>query len=116
MRLISGYTAGSVAALAAAAAISGGSALGEAHLARPTITGIFPTSASAGTKVMIAGTNLKGATAVTLNGLKVIFHAFSSKAISASVPARAKTGKFTITTSSGTVTSTVALTVVPFHH
>ena len=65
---------------------------------------------------MIAGTNLKGATGVTLNGLKVTFQAFSSKAISASVPAKAKTGKFTVTTSSGTVTSKVPLTVIPFHH
>ena len=38
MRLISGYTAGSVAAVAAAAAVSAGSAFGAAHVGRPTIT------------------------------------------------------------------------------
>jgi|SRR5579862_7878135 len=116
MRLINGYTAGSVAAVAAAAAVSAGSAFGAAHAARPTITGIFPASASAGTKVMIAGTNLTGATAVTLNGLKVTFKVFSARAISASVPARAKTGKLIVVTKGGAATSKVPLSVIPFRH
>ena len=116
MRLTSGSMALGLTTFAAAAALAAGSALGATHAARPTITGVFPTSASVGTKVMIAGTNLKNATSVTIAGVKAPFKVFSANAISATVPARAKSGKFTVVTKSGTATSTITLAVIPFRH
>jgi IPT/TIG domain-containing protein len=116
MRLTSGYRAITLAAVTAAAAVSAGSALASSHVAHPTITGIFPSTASVGTNVMIAGTNLKGATSVMLGGVKVKFTVFTAKAIAATVPAQAKTGKLTITTKAGTVISKTVLTVLPFRH
>jgi hypothetical protein len=41
---------------------------------------------------------------------------FSTHAISASVPAAARSGKFIVHTKSGSTTSKVALAVIPFHH
>jgi hypothetical protein len=116
MRLISGTWAVTLTTGAAVAALSAGSAFGAAHVARPTITGFFPTTASSGTTILIAGNHLTGATSVSLNGLKVTFKVYSAKAISAKVPAGAKSGKLVVSTRAGTVTSKAALAVVPFRH
>ena len=116
MRLINLSRAIGLAMVAAVAALSAGSALATSHVARPTITAFLPSTASAGTNFVIAGKNLKGATTVTLSGVKVRFKVLADQAIRASVPKTAKTGKITVVTKAGSVTSTINFTVIPFRH
>ncbi len=77
----------------------------------PTITGFSPTSGQTGSSVTITGTNLSGATALTLNGTSATFTVNSSTQISATIPAGATTGKFAVTTPAGTGTSANSYTV-----
>jgi IPT/TIG domain len=114
MRLNSGYRAITLATVAAAAALSAGSAFASSHVAAPTITAIFPSTASSGMTVMIAGKNLKGTTSVRLGALTLKFRAVSANAISASVPKAAHTGKVTVVTKTGTAISKTVLTITPF--
>lgn len=111
MHLISGYRAGSLAAIAAAAAVSAGSAFAAAHVPAPKISSFTPASAKVGAKIQIAGTNLKGATSVMLGGMKATYKIVSAKAITVTVPAKAKTGTLTVTTKGGTATSKTSLRV-----
>src|ERR1043166_5658373 len=110
MRLIGSNWAGALAVVAAAAALSAGTAfsanrgVAASHLS-PKIVSFSPTSAKTGTVIMIAGTNLKGATSVTLGGLKAKFRVISAHVIIATVPPRARAGKVTVTTKSGKATS-----------
>jgi hypothetical protein len=62
-----------------------------------TISGLFvetrPTSGEVGTKVIILGTNLEGATSVTFNGVQAVFKVLSSSEITTTVPKSAATGR-----------------------
>jgi hypothetical protein len=78
----------------------------------PTIASFAPTSGSAGTSVVVTGTNFTGATAVAFNGVSATFTVNSATQITAKVPAGATTGKITVTTPSGVATSTNAFTVM----
>jgi hypothetical protein len=75
-----------------------------------TISSFSPIKAKAGTKVTIVGTNLTGATGVKIGGVKATFTVASGTKITATVPARAKTGKISVTTPAGTFTSTRTFT------
>lgn len=83
------------------------------QLAPPTITSFSPSSGLVGTTVTVAGTDLTGATAVTLNGQAVLSYAvLSSTALTFSVPPGATSGPISITTPRGTATSTTSFTVL----
>lgn len=79
----------------------------------PTVTGLSPAAGTAGTPVIITGTNLTGATNVSFNGAAASFTVSSPTSISATVPATATTGAVTVTTAGGTGSSATAFTVRP---
>jgi uncharacterized repeat protein (TIGR03803 family) len=61
----------------------------------------LPTSGAAGTKVIILGSNLTGATGVSFNGTAAKFKVVSASEITTSVPGGAASGTVTVTTSGG---------------
>ena len=72
----------------------------------PTISSINPGHGSPGTLVVVAGTNLLGASAVSFNGQPAFsYSVVSASEIDAVVPATATTGTIRITTANGTATS-----------
>jgi len=77
----------------------------------PTITGFNPTSGPVGTSIIVAGTNLTGATAFTLNGSAAPITGNTSTQIAVTVPAGATSGKLSVTTLGGTATSANNFTV-----
>ena len=84
--------------------------------AAPTITSFTPTSGAVGATITIKGTNLENATSVTFNGKKVIvtsttFTKDTSAKLKLKVPAGAKSGTLTVTTTGGSVTSAAKFTV-----
>ncbi len=70
-----------------------------------------PTSGKVGTKVIIVGTNLRGATSVTFNSTPATFKVISKSEINSTVPAGATTGRVKVKTPSGTLTSNVVFRV-----
>jgi uncharacterized repeat protein (TIGR03803 family) len=72
-----------------------------------------PTSGKAGATVVILGTNLAGASAVTFNGVPVESFTINSTgtAVTTSVPSGASTGYIKVTTPSGSLTSNIAFDV-----
>ena len=80
----------------------------------PTISSIAPTSGPTGTSVVIMGTSLNGATAVTINGVAAAsFIINSASQVTAIVPAAASTGPLAVTTAGGTASSAGTFTVMP---
>jgi uncharacterized repeat protein (TIGR03803 family) len=72
----------------------------------------IPASGKVGTKVIILGTNLKGATAVNFNGTAATFKVVGSSEITTTVPTGATSGTVTVTTLGGTtLNSSVAFQV-----
>jgi hypothetical protein len=69
----------------------------------PTITKVAPTSGPVGTVVTLKGTNLSGATKVTLNGVKASIITDTATKIKVKVPSGATSGKIKVTTAGGTV-------------
>jgi hypothetical protein len=76
-----------------------------------TITGLSPTSGKVGTVVAVSGTNFTGASSVKFNGVVASFSVTSATKISATVPTGATTGRLSVTTPAGTVTSSGSFTV-----
>jgi uncharacterized repeat protein (TIGR03803 family) len=72
-----------------------------------------PYSGKEGAKVIILGTDLAGATAVTFDGTVATFTVVSSSEIATTVPAGAKTGPVEVTTPNGTLKSNVIFRVTP---
>ncbi len=73
---------------------------------RPSIAQLVPASGSVGQKILLWGSHLLGATAVTFNGVPAAdYHVNSTQALAATVPAGATSGPVTVTTANGTVTS-----------
>jgi hypothetical protein len=78
----------------------------------PTITSFTPTSGPVGTSVVITGTNLTGATAVTFNNVAATTFAVNSATqITATVPTTATTGPIRVTTPNGTGSSLTNFTI-----
>ncbi len=85
----------------------------------PGFTGaqFFPASAAPGTKITLTGTNFTGATGVLFNGASATFaNALTNNLdlrITAIVPPDATSGRITIVTPHGSVTSTASFQVLP---
>jgi hypothetical protein len=78
----------------------------------PTIASFVPISGPVGTSVVITGTNLTGATAVTFkNTSATTFTVNSATQITAVVPSGAMTGKIGVTTPGGSASSSSNFTV-----
>jgi hypothetical protein len=93
-----------------------GSSLTNFTIAAPTITSFTPTFGPVGTSVVITGTNLTGATAVTFNNVAATtFTVNSPTQITATVPATATTGPIKVTTPGGSATSATNFTVSTLH-
>jgi len=71
----------------------------------------IPTFGEAGTKVVIQGTDLTGATSVTFNGKSASFTVVSATEITTTVPTGATTGPIQVVTPGGTLNSNVQFTV-----
>lgn len=77
----------------------------RAHPAlRPVIRKVTPMSAAAGTKVTIAGTNLRGAMSVRFGGVRATFTVPSTTKIVAIVPKHALSGAISVRTAQGSAT------------
>ena len=78
----------------------------------PVITSFTPAAGPPGTSVMISGTELSQASAVTFGGVKATtFTVNSDILVTATVPATGKTGKIAITTPGGSASSPKTFTV-----
>jgi uncharacterized repeat protein (TIGR03803 family) len=83
-------------------------------LVRPHITQISPVSGKVNDSVVITGTGLIQASAITVGKGKVTsFTVNSDTQVTITVPATATTGKITVTTPGGKATSTAVFTVIP---
>ncbi|MGI4875826.1 MAG: FG-GAP-like repeat-containing protein [Janthinobacterium lividum] len=97
-----------------------GQSLTRAFTIPPTITSFTPTSGQVGASVTIAGANLGGITALSLNGTSVLASLSANTATSATftVPVGATTGLISLTTPGGTATTSgltpASFTVLPF--
>jgi molybdate transport system substrate-binding protein len=70
----------------------------------PTIVKATPAKVKKGATLTITGTNLKGTTSVTFQGVPAKFKVVSTGKLTVIVPTKAKTGTLTITNPSGTAT------------
>lgn len=78
---------------------------GFTFIAPPTITSFLPTSAGAGTTVIVTGTNLSGATAVSFGGVAAASYTIPmSTQLNGVVAAGGASGSISITTPGGTAT------------
>lgn len=73
----------------------------------------LPTAGKVGARVVILGTNLKGATEVSFNGTAAAFKVVSNSEISTTVPSGATSGSVSVTTPGGSLTSNVMFRVKP---
>jgi outer membrane protein assembly factor BamB len=84
------------------------------HGSAPTVTSFSPASGPVGTTVTITGTDLSGATAVSVNGIAMSsFTVNSDTQITAVVGAGTTTGPISVTTADGTGTSSGNFTLIP---
>jgi hypothetical protein len=96
-------------ALAGALLAASGSASGAAL--KPSIRNFLPRTGAAGTILTITGKNLGGATGVRVDGFKAVYTVRSATRITATVPAKAATGRVSVLSKAGTATSTGSFTV-----
>ena len=80
-------------------------------LPAPGITNVSPTSGSAGSSVVIKGTNFTGASFVWFNGSNAVFTLNSSNQITTAVPEGATTGPVSVIAPGGLATSAGNFTV-----
>ena len=78
----------------------------------PTITSFTPTSGPVGSTVVVIGSGLSGATAVTVDGVPANFTVRSDTEIIASMPAGVTSDPISVTTPGGTATSSICFTVI----
>ncbi|KAA9332088.1 T9SS type A sorting domain-containing protein [Hymenobacter busanensis] len=84
------------------------------NCAGPTITSFTPAGGAPGTSVVITGTNLTGATAVTFNGTAAPgFVVNSGTQITVTAPAGGTTGQICVTTPGGTACSAASYAYPP---
>lgn len=82
-------------------------------LAAPAVASFAPASGPVGATVTVTGSNLTGATAVTLNGTTITnFAVVDAATLTFVVPAGAASGVVAVTTPGGTATSTTSFTVL----
>lgn len=79
----------------------------------PLIQSFSPADGPVGTKVTITGMSLTQTSVVKFGSAAATFTVNNDKQVTATVPANAKSGKITITTAGGSVTSTGSFTVTP---
>lgn len=80
----------------------------------PTIASFAPATGPAGTQVVISGTNLTGATAVTFGGIPAAaFTVNSATTITATVPAGAVSGPISVITPNGIASSNASFAISP---
>jgi hypothetical protein len=78
----------------------------------PTISSFAPASANTGRTITVTGTNLTGATTLTLNGAAITgFTVVNGTTITFTVPAGATSGPLAVTTPGGTATSSGSLSI-----
>ncbi len=77
----------------------------------PTISSFAPASGAPGTTVVITGTNLQEATAVTIGGVAAKIKVDETTKLKVVVPSGAVTGKIKVKTSNGKATSSSSFTV-----
>ena len=82
-----------------------------AFVAPPAVTSFTPSSGGAHATVTVTGTDLSGATSVTLGGTPCAFTVVSATTLTLTVPAGAPSGHIAVTTAGGTATSTGTFTV-----
>ena len=80
----------------------------------PAISGLSPSSASAGQLVTVSGSTFAGTTSVKVNGVPAVFSLLAGGAqLRLTVPAAATSGPVSVTNAGGTGLSAGALTVLP---
>ena len=79
----------------------------------PVVSSFSPASSAIGGTVVITGSALTGATAVTFNGVAALFTVVSDTQLSATVPAGATSGKISVTNGDGTMAGAASFTVIP---
>lgn len=90
-----------------------GTTLAFAAVNAPTITSFSPSSGLAGATVTVTGTNLTGATFLTLNGANVPgYTVVNATTVTFAIPTGATSGPIAIATAGGTATSGTPLTVL----
>jgi len=100
------------AATAAAALICAGAALAASPVpAAPLITKFTPTKAATTASITIDGKRFSGVKSVKVDGLNMTFKVLSPTKIVATLSAKAKSGKISVTTGGGTAMSHRKLTV-----
>jgi uncharacterized repeat protein (TIGR03803 family) len=90
---------------------NGNSTLFEFSMGLGEFVAPIPTFGKAGTKVIIQGTDLTGASGVTFNGKPAAFTVVSATEITTTVPSGATTGTVEVVTPGGTLSSNVPFTV-----
>jgi len=102
----------SLAAILALFAVAVPAAAGAAATSKkPTISSFTPSAGKAMTKITVLGTHFVHVKSVQVDGMTAAFKLDSSKKLTITVPAKAKTGKITVVTSGGKATSEHALTI-----
>jgi hypothetical protein len=95
------------------AAVVTGDTASPTPSASPTLTGFRPLKGPVGTTVTLTGSGFDATSAVTFNGTSAFYQVLSDTQLKAIVPAGARSGPITVTTSVGTATSTTPFTVTP---
>ncbi|MEI8243981.1 MAG: IPT/TIG domain-containing protein, partial [bacterium] len=77
----------------------------------PGISGFSPSSGAVGTVITVSGSNLGGAVAVSVGGVKAAYRVLAAGKLSVTVPSGAVTGKISVSTAGGTGASKGNFTV-----
>ena len=80
-------------------------------IVKPSLVSFTPGNGAAGVVVTISGTGFTDTSAVKFNGAAAVFQVQSSTQVTATVPAKATTGRISVTTPGGTATSPASFTV-----
>ena len=78
----------------------------------PGITSISPTNVHIGDTITISGTHFTGTTSVMINGVNVVFTVLNDSTIIVVIPQGTTNGPLTVTTSNGTISSSVSIQIL----
>ena len=107
----SGATTGKITLTTTSGTTTSASNFTVSSSSAPTISGFSPSSGAIGATVTINGNHFTGVTGVRFNGSSASFVFVNDGRVTATVPNGATTGRITLTTGAGTVTSTSDFTV-----